>query len=132
MAQLAASMLQGEERTFNVCCVPGSSAASGFALAARVWEPPAADGDELRRVLMWPGKLDNAAVFNELGAKLAAAGFSCVAVDPPGCGMSAHRKSCDYYNGAHTSGPRVSHIRSAWSMARLTYDRCTQTTTSRC
>ena len=110
MAQLAgSSVAQPEERYINVCCSTAdvdADSAGGFALAARGWHAVAvgaavgeAEDAELRRVVMWPGRLDNAATFDQIGARLAGAGFTCVAVDPPGCGLSAHRKACDYYNG---------------------------------
>jgi alpha-beta hydrolase superfamily lysophospholipase len=51
------------------------------------------------RILAWPGWLDNSGSFDTLAPLLAAAGCSVAAVDPPGCGRSAHRPAwCAYHD----------------------------------
>ena len=66
----------------------------GLELAVKLWTAPRAK----QRILAWPGWLDNAGSFDTLAPLLVAAGYTVAAVDPPGCGRSAHRPKWCAYN----------------------------------
>jgi pimeloyl-ACP methyl ester carboxylesterase len=51
-----------------------------------------------RRVLAYPGWLDNSGSFAPLAPLLARGGYAVVALDPPGCGRSSHRSSAAWYH----------------------------------
>jgi pimeloyl-ACP methyl ester carboxylesterase len=79
------------EQNFAVC-------GGTLNLAAKVWAP--ADGSDplpTKRVLAWPGWLDNAGSFDTLAPLMVQDGFTIVAMDPPGCGMSDHLPAASQY-----------------------------------
>ena len=58
----------------------------------------ARSGDGRKRVLAWPGWLDNCGSFATLAPFFAKQGYTFVAMDPPGCGISDHLPSPCWYN----------------------------------
>lgn len=73
------------ERSFAVC-------GGTLSLVAKVWAPEGATNPPLptKRVLAWPGWLDNAGSFDTLAPLMVQDGYTVVAIDPPGCGRSDH------------------------------------------
>ncbi len=51
-----------------------------------------------KRILCWPGWLDNAGSFDALAPFLTAQGYLLVCCDPPGCGRSDHYSPVTKYN----------------------------------
>mmetsp|Transcript_550 Transcript_550/g.1401 ORF Transcript_550/g.1401 Transcript_550/m.1401 type:complete len:718 (+) Transcript_550:324-2477(+) len=76
--------------------------APDFKLAYQVWLPEGvASLNDLapeRRILSWPGWLDNSGSFEPIAPLFAQRGFGVVAIDPPGCGRSTHRAQCAWYH----------------------------------
>lgn len=66
-----------------------------FTLACRCWGPE--DAGEDKRIIAWPGWLDNAGSFDRLAPYFEEEGYLFVAVDPPGCGWSEHMPKYAWY-----------------------------------
>ena len=58
----------------------------------------ASPSDPSKRVLAWPGWLDNCGSFSTLAPFFVKQGFTFVAMDPPGCGLSDHIPTACWYN----------------------------------
>lgn len=84
------------ECTFSVC-------GGTLTIAAKVWSPAghgllcgdttcdSVSPEPTKRVLAWPGWLDNAGSFDNLAPLMVQdGGYTIVCVDPPGCGRSDH------------------------------------------
>eukprot|EP01064_Diplonema_japonicum_P038181 TRINITY_DN915_c1_g1_i1.p1 TRINITY_DN915_c1_g1~~TRINITY_DN915_c1_g1_i1.p1 ORF type:complete len:336 (+),score=95.43 TRINITY_DN915_c1_g1_i1:45-1010(+) len=69
---------------------------SGFRVAMKRWT--LSTDSECRRMFCYPGWLDNAGSFDNLGPILARGGYDVIAVDPPGCGLTQHLPAYSTYN----------------------------------
>eukprot|EP01064_Diplonema_japonicum_P000273 TRINITY_DN1019_c0_g1_i2.p1 TRINITY_DN1019_c0_g1~~TRINITY_DN1019_c0_g1_i2.p1 ORF type:complete len:332 (+),score=76.30 TRINITY_DN1019_c0_g1_i2:41-997(+) len=68
----------------------------GFKMGMKRWSPTTPDAQ--KRILCYPGWLDNAGSFDEIAPLLCEAGFDVVALDPPGCGKSQWMPAYCNYN----------------------------------
>jgi len=72
----------------------------GLSIATKIWGPFSSSIPQQRRILALHGWLDNAASFDKLAPPLVDAGFTVVAMDLPGHGLSSHR-SLDVLTQSH-------------------------------
>jgi len=93
-----------------------SSITSEFEIAWQAFWPEEchslAEVPSTRRILAWPGWLDNSGSFEPIAPYFAKAGFALVACDPPGCGRSSHRSPAAWYHDFE-EGPLVFHVADA-------------------
>mmetsp|Transcript_12045 Transcript_12045/g.14611 ORF Transcript_12045/g.14611 Transcript_12045/m.14611 type:complete len:703 (-) Transcript_12045:490-2598(-) len=64
-------------------------------LKGRAWGPE--NVESKKRILAWPGWLDNCGSWNTIAPYFAEKGYLFVGLDPPGCGFSDHRPACSWY-----------------------------------
>eukprot|EP01059_Diplonema_ambulator_P014542 TRINITY_DN25454_c0_g1_i1.p1 TRINITY_DN25454_c0_g1~~TRINITY_DN25454_c0_g1_i1.p1 ORF type:complete len:342 (+),score=126.94 TRINITY_DN25454_c0_g1_i1:41-1027(+) len=69
---------------------------TGFRVAMKRWGFDTSK--DRRRLFCYPGWLDNAGSFDNLGPLLAREGYDVIAVDPPGCGLTQHLPTYCTYN----------------------------------
>ncbi|GBG30145.1 Serine hydrolase-like protein [Hondaea fermentalgiana] len=73
-----------------------------FTLAYQAWLPEGVKSLEEaapdRRILSWPGWLDNSGSMEPIAPFFVKKGFAVAAFDPPGCGRSSHHANCAWYH----------------------------------